>query len=112
VLKLWLTFQHLGRDGLAQLIDESYRLTRTIRDRVVEHEALELASHPEMNIVCFRAAPEWCPPEERDALNDRLQQALLSEHDVFLSLPTYRGSRWLRVVPHVRLIVWITRTSK
>lgn len=98
ILKLWLTFQHLGRDGVEQLIDESYRLTAEIRDRVVEHDALELASEPEMNLVCFRATPGWCPPDERDDLNSWLQQALLSEHDIFVSLPTYRDSRWLRVV--------------
>ncbi|ELY94427.1 pyridoxal phosphate-dependent decarboxylase family protein [Natrialba taiwanensis] len=98
VLKLWLTFEHLGRDGLDQLIDESYRLTTMIRDRVVEHNALELASRPEMNIVCFQAVPQWCPPEERDDLNSQLQQVLLSEYDLFVSLPTYHDSRWLRVV--------------
>lgn len=98
VLKLWLTVQHLGREGLEQLIDESYRLTAAVRDHVAGHDALELASEPETNLVCFRAAPEWCPPEERDELNGRLQRALLSEQDVFVSLPTYRGSRWLRVV--------------
>lgn len=98
ILKLWLTFQHLGRDSLEQLLDESYRLTASLRDRVVGHESLELASKPEMNIVCFRAVPEWCPPEEQDDLNSRLQEALLSNHDIFVSLPTYRDSRWLRVV--------------
>ncbi len=98
ILKLWLTFQHLGRDGLEQLIDESYRLTALIRDRVVKHDALELASRPEMNIICFRAVPEWCPSEKQDDLNNRLQQTLLSEHDIFVSLPTYRDNRWLRVV--------------
>jgi len=98
ILKLWLTLQHLGRDGLEGLIDGSYRLTATVRDRVVDHGALELASEPEMNIICFRAAPGWCPPAERDDLNGRLQQVLLAEHDIFVSLPTYRDSRWLRVV--------------
>jgi len=80
------------------LIDESYRLTGAIRDRVADHDALELASEPEMNLVCFRAAPDWCPPGERDALNGRLQRYLLSEQDIFVSLPTYRDTRWLRVV--------------
>jgi glutamate/tyrosine decarboxylase-like PLP-dependent enzyme len=98
VLKLWLTFQHLGREGLRQLIDESYRLTAVLHDHVAEHDALEVASEPETNIVCFRAAPDWCPPAERDALNERLQRRLLSEHDVFVSLPTYRDARWLRIV--------------
>lgn len=98
VLKLWLTFQHLGRDGLGQLIDESYRLTAAVRDHVADHDTLELASEPEMNLVCFRAAPDWCPPDERDALNGRLQRYLLSEQEIFVSLPTYRDARWLRVV--------------
>jgi glutamate/tyrosine decarboxylase-like PLP-dependent enzyme len=98
VLKLWLTFQHLGRSGLERLIAESYRLTAAVRDRVASREALELASEPETNLVCFRAAPEWCAPGERDALNARVQRTLLREHDVFVSLPTYRGRRWLRVV--------------
>ncbi|SFR66872.1 pyridoxal phosphate-dependent decarboxylase family protein [Halogeometricum limi] len=98
VLKLWLTFQHLGRDGLEQLLDESYRLTALVRDRVERRDSLELASDPETNIVCFRATPDWCPRDERDELNGRLQRTLLSEYDVFVSLPTYRGSRWLRTV--------------
>lgn len=98
ILKLWLTFQHLGREGLTQLIDESYRLTATVRDRVVEYDALELASEPEMNIVCFRAAPEWCPSDKQDGLNSQVQRTLLFEHEIFVSLPTYRGNRWLRVV--------------
>lgn len=98
VLKLWLTFQHLSRAGLGQLIDESYRLTALIRNQVADHNTLELASEPEMNLVCFRAAPDWCPSDERDALNWRLQRQLLSEQDIFVSLPTYRDNRWLRVV--------------
>jgi L-2,4-diaminobutyrate decarboxylase len=98
VLKLWLTFQHLGREGLGQLIDESYHLTELIRNKVADHDALELASEPEMNLVCFRAAPDWCPPDERDALNGRLQRQLLSEQEIFVSLPTYRDNRWLRLV--------------
>lgn len=98
VLKLWLTLQHLGRAGLEQLVDEGYRLSVVVRDRVADHDALELATEPELNLVCFRAAPTWCPPDQRDELNSRLQQTLHTEHDVFVSLPTYRDERWLRAV--------------
>lgn len=97
-LKLWLTLQHLGRSGLHQLIAESYRLTEAVRERVTERPALELATRPELNIVCFRAAPAWQPREEWDELNSRIQRRLLADHDVFVSLPSYRGGRWLRVV--------------
>jgi glutamate/tyrosine decarboxylase-like PLP-dependent enzyme len=97
-LKLWLTFQHLGRAGLGRLIDGSYRLTGLARQRIAAREDLVVASEPEMNIVCFRAVPAWCSAEGLDDLNGRLQRHLLDEHDLFLSLPAYRGSRWLRLV--------------
>jgi len=66
--------------------------------RVPGHDALELASEPEMNLVCFRASPSWCPPTKQDGLNSDLQHTLLEDHDIFVSLPDYRGNRWLRVV--------------
>jgi glutamate/tyrosine decarboxylase-like PLP-dependent enzyme len=98
VLKLWLTLQHLGRQGVARLVDESDRLTAYLTAAIDDRDALTLASRPETNVVCFRATPDWCAPDEYDALNDRLQESLLREAGVFVSLPTYRGSRWLRVV--------------
>ncbi|MFC6952703.1 pyridoxal phosphate-dependent decarboxylase family protein [Halorubellus litoreus] len=98
VLKLWLTFQHLGRSGLAALVEESYRLTALVRDGVAAREELALATDPELNVVCFRAAPDWCDSSEYDALNDALQVSLLEDADVFVSLPTYRERKWLRAV--------------
>lgn len=98
ILKLWLTFQHPGREGVTQLIDEGYRLTATIHDRVVEHDTLELASKPDMNLVCFRTAPQWCPSDGQDELNSQVLRTLLSGREIFVSLPTHWGNRWLRVV--------------
>ena len=101
VLKCWLTFQHLGRRGLARLVEEGYRLTDRLVAGIEERESLELASTPETNVVCFRAAPGDEP--DPDTLNAALRDHLLCEREVYLSLPTYRGSRWLRAVllnPH------------
>jgi len=98
VLKLWMTLRHLGRKGLEQLIDESYRLTKYFVKRVEERPMLELATAPEMNLVCFRGVPEGRDPEARDPWNANLQRVLLREADVFLSLPRFDGRRWLRAV--------------
>jgi glutamate/tyrosine decarboxylase-like PLP-dependent enzyme len=101
VLKCWLTFGHLGRRGIARLVAESYRLTDHLVEGIEARDALELASTPETNLVCFRANPG--DGSDPDALNAALRDHLLREHEVFLSLPTYRGSRWLRAVllnPH------------
>jgi glutamate/tyrosine decarboxylase-like PLP-dependent enzyme len=98
VLKLWLSLQHFGTDGYAQLIEESYRLTDYFLAAIDSREFLEVASRPEMNLICFRATPDGVPPEQRDDWNLALQEHLLEEVDVFLSTPFYRGSRWLRAV--------------
>ena len=101
VLKCWLTFEHLGRRGIEQLVEESYRLTDHLVSGIEERESLELASTPETNIVAFRANP--ATGTDLDALNAALRDHLLREHDVYLSLPTYRGAKWLRAVllnPH------------
>jgi len=98
VLKLWLSLQHLGERGYEQLIDESYRLTNYLVSGIREREWVELASTPETNLVCFRASPDTLDEGEYDELNENLQQHLLREAEIFLSLPTYRGNRWLRSV--------------
>jgi glutamate/tyrosine decarboxylase-like PLP-dependent enzyme len=98
VLKLWLSLQHVGERGYEGLIDESYRLTDHFVSRVREREWLELASDPELNLICFRVAPDGVDESAYDELNGTAQRSLLREADVFLSLPTYRGSRWLRAV--------------
>jgi hypothetical protein len=48
-------------------------LTTLVRDCVAEHETLKRASEPDMCLICLRAVPEWCRPDERDGLNGRLQ---------------------------------------
>jgi glutamate/tyrosine decarboxylase-like PLP-dependent enzyme len=101
VLKCWLTLQHLGRRGIERLVEESYRLTDRLVAGIERRDRLELASTPEMNLVCFRATPG--DDGDPDELNAALRDYLLRERDVYLSLPTYRGSKWLRAVllnPH------------
>lgn len=98
ILKLWASFQHIGRKGFQQLIDESYHLTNLLHDKLKAINCIQLASTPEMNIICFRGQPEWISSSKWDEWNKGLQEYLLDKHKIFFSLPTYRNNKWLRTV--------------
>lgn len=98
ILKLWLSLQHLGKAGCAALIDASYGLTEHFVTQVRQRPYLQLASAPDMNLVCFRGAPPDLPPQDWDRWNAQLQQHLLSHQHTFLSLPVLRQQRWLKAV--------------
>jgi glutamate/tyrosine decarboxylase-like PLP-dependent enzyme len=118
ILKLWLSLQHIGTAGYAEIIRHNYALTQQFVREVCDRPELQLASQPQMNLVCFRLAPAHIDSAQWDRLNQRLQHYLLKpdsllkpdplEPDtqnlgtradpVFLSLPTYRGQRWLKAV--------------
>ena len=107
ILKLWLSLQHIGTAGYDAIIQHSYALCHHFVQAVKARPFLQLASEPQMNLVCFRFAPEGIAASERDRLNANLQQYLLTasnthQNAVFLSLPTYRSEycsgRWLKAV--------------
>ena len=98
VIKLWLTLQHLGKAGCAELIDASYALTDYFVTEVRQRPYLDLASDPEINLVCFRGCPPELNPDRWDAWNADLQTYLLQQHQTFFSLPVLRGQRWLKAV--------------
>ena len=101
ILKLWLSLQHLGGAGYADIIRHNYAMTAQFVAAVRSRPYLQLASEPEMNLVCFRLQPDQFEPDQWDDLNARLQRYLLSVEAPaanFLSLPTYRRQRWLKAV--------------
>ncbi|NJL85403.1 MAG: aspartate aminotransferase family protein [Leptolyngbyaceae cyanobacterium SM1_1_3] len=98
ILKLWLSLQHIGKQGYAKIIQQNYQITTYLVEQLKQQTYLQFASQPEMNIVCFRGIPDWIDEADWDAWNTHLQQHLLREFDLFVSLPSYRGQRWLKVV--------------
>ncbi|HVG34007.1 MAG TPA: pyridoxal-dependent decarboxylase [Pyrinomonadaceae bacterium] len=98
VLKLWLSLQHIGRRGYAQLVEEACDLTQYFLHQIGERPFLQTVGKPDMNILCFRGTPQRIPADDWDQWNAGLQTHLLRERDVFLSFPPYRGKRWLRTV--------------
>ncbi len=102
-LKLWLSWRHLGSDGMGRLVELTNDLAAHLADRCAASDDFEtLPARPELSVVCFRHLPGGADGRARldgaelDAHQDRLAAALERSGDGWLSTTTLRGSTWLR----------------
>ena len=98
IAKWWLTLMQLGKSGLSSLIDAGYESTSRFLGHLQKRDYLELATQPEMNILCFRDCRKKSEQSSLAQQNEQLQQHLLKHSDTFFSLPMFRESRWLKAV--------------
>jgi len=97
-LKLWMTLQHLGRDGVRDLIGRHIALAEHLARLVDQAPDFELLAPPGVSIVCFRyAPPHLCGDEKRlDALNQRVMEEVQASGAAFVTQTTVRGRFALR----------------
>jgi L-2,4-diaminobutyrate decarboxylase len=76
-LKLWISFQTLGRAKLAAMIDRTIQLADHSANIVKRTPQLELMCEPQLSTVVFRYAP-GDPAIDSDELNARLRQRLFN----------------------------------
>jgi aromatic-L-amino-acid decarboxylase len=102
-LKLWMSWKHLGTEGFGRLIEGNDDLAALLARRCTEADDFEpIPATPELSVVCFRhlpggrAAALALPPAELDAHQDRLQRALETSGDGWLTTTRLRDSTYLR----------------
>jgi glutamate/tyrosine decarboxylase-like PLP-dependent enzyme len=97
-LKLWMTLQHLGRDGVRDLIARHLALAQHLAGLVDAAPDLERLGHVELSIVCFRYVPSRLKGDDRalDALNKRVMEEVQASGAAFLTQTTLRGRFALR----------------
>ena len=97
-LKLWMTLQHMGRAGVAALVQRHVSLARRLEAAVDRAPDLERAAPSGLSVVCFRyAPPRWSgDPAQLDALNKALVERIQADGRVFLTGTVLRGRFALR----------------
>jgi aromatic-L-amino-acid/L-tryptophan decarboxylase len=102
-LKLWLSWKHLGTDGLGRLIEHNNDLAAYLARRCRDLGGFEmLPDEPELSVVCLRHMPRAADeassasPEALDRHQDGLQRALEASGAAWLSTTTLRGRTFLR----------------
>jgi aromatic-L-amino-acid decarboxylase len=95
-LKTWATIAARGRDGIVAQVVRADGLARELAAMVEREPSLELAAPPETSIVAFRARPPGCTPEEVEALNRGLPEAVQARGRAFVTGTIYEGRETLR----------------
>jgi len=98
-LKLWMSWQHLGTEGLGALVAYTIDLAGALADRLDAASDFELSTPPDLSVVCFRHLPDviagW--PEDRvDRYQAALQRALEVDGSGWVSVTALRGRTCLR----------------
>lgn len=95
-LKVWMTLMEHGVSKFGRLIDQNIAQAAFLADLVVSHPPLELIVEPEINIVCFRYAPEGLNEERLKETNLEIMLRLQETGVAALSDTTIRGKHCLR----------------
>jgi L-2,4-diaminobutyrate decarboxylase len=98
VLKLWVTLQRYGADGIGALFDGLCDTARELYDAVNAHRAFTPVHEPECNILCFRyvGASATRAQEIRDARIENMPDADLDETNRMLREKYNRsGEGWI-----------------
>jgi glutamate/tyrosine decarboxylase-like PLP-dependent enzyme len=105
-LKLWMSWQHLGTDGLGALVGYTNDLAAHLASRIRAAEDFELACEPELSVVCFRHVPaasaSWSL-DDHNRYQNALQRALEVDGTAWVSVTTLRAATYLRagIVNHI-----------
>jgi aromatic-L-amino-acid decarboxylase len=96
-LKLWLTLRLFGAEGMRTRLKEHLALAREFRAALERLPDLELVAPTHFSLVVFRYAPKELSPEEADAANRAILEAVNADGRCFISHAVVDGRTVLRV---------------
>jgi len=94
-LKLWLSFQSLGRAKLAALIDRTIELANHTAAIVKKEPSFDLVCEPQFSTVVFRYVPSD-PGLDADKINFAIRQRLFDRGKAVIGHTRVRGRQCLK----------------
>jgi L-2,4-diaminobutyrate decarboxylase len=93
-LKLWISFQALGREKLGVMIDRTVALAAHAANLIRKTAQLELVCEPQLSTVLFRYVPRRVP--DANSFNFKLRQTLFNEGIAVVGHSRVRGVQCLK----------------
>ena len=117
-LKLWISFQALGREKLAAMIDRTIELAQHAADLIRRSSSLELLADPQLSTVVFRYRPA-SDAVDADALNARIRQHLFDSGQAVVGHTRVNERQCLKFTflnpsiakAHVEELVWLVEAE-
>ena len=78
VLKLWLSWKHLGDEGYEQRVNHQFDMAQYATDIVKNHPRLELLAPTQSLNINFRFQPET-PVDDIDKLNEQIRETMFRD---------------------------------
>ncbi|MGE5345618.1 MAG: pyridoxal phosphate-dependent decarboxylase family protein, partial [Acidithiobacillales bacterium] len=95
-LKMWMTLRAFGVEGVRAAIRKDLALARRLRGELEEIRGIEVVAPTPFSVVAFRWAPAGLAPEEADAANRRILEAVNTDGRSFISHTALGGRLVLR----------------
>ncbi|WP_181701669.1 pyridoxal phosphate-dependent decarboxylase family protein [Chthonobacter albigriseus] len=99
----WAMILHLGRSGIAAMVERHCRLAARMAERLVAEPGIEIANAVVLDQVAVRFG-KGLPIEEADTLTDRVIAAVQADGTCFAGGALWKGRRIMRV----SVIDWAT----
>jgi L-2,4-diaminobutyrate decarboxylase len=94
-LKLWISFQSLGRAQLAAMIDRTIALAAYAGEIARKTPSLELMCEPQLSTVVFRYTPQQ-PGLDPDRINATIRRRLFESGSAVIGHTRVRGQQCLK----------------
>lgn len=96
-VRLWLTFQAMGRDGLAGAIAHGFSLAETAERLVRRLDGWTMVSPAQMAITAFRYAPAGLSPEAADAVTAAAARGVMEQGGAVVGTTRLDGRTAIRL---------------
>jgi L-2,4-diaminobutyrate decarboxylase len=93
----YTAMKYYGNNYYRQYIDDRYDLTSAFARMVKSDDALQLATEPESNIICFRFAPSQSNDIVLNEINSAIRDRLIKDGSFYIVQVELDGKVWLRL---------------
>lgn len=98
-LKVWMSFQHYGKSGIAKWIDGNVAQAKYLHNLAIESGEFESAAEPRMSAICIRYKGEGLTEDQLRVLHHDVAARIEREGEFWFASTTMKGKTWFRINP-------------